>query len=66
MNTGMYKNVNVTMVTIMVVSVLCFINMDCSWFLDRATINRSFFALLTIVSGVGALATMKKAWLVTE
>ena len=66
MNTRMYKNVNVIMILVMLVSALCFITMDCSGFWDFATIRRYFFACMCVVSGSIALSTMKKAWLVSE
>ena len=66
MNTRMYKNVNVIMILVMLVSALCFITMDCSGFWDYGTIRRYSFALLCLLSGSVALATMKKAWMIVE
>lgn len=66
MNTRMYKNVNVIMIFVMLVSALCFISMDCSGFWDYATIKRCFFACMSVLSGSIALLTMKKAWLIVE
>lgn len=66
MNSGMYKIINLLSVFTMILAIICFISSQGSGFIDLSNIGRYFFAGMTIISGIIALSTLKKAWEVYE